>query len=163
MAERTYVDEIIFDKKAVVDFTIKYTDGWGKENERFLVKSIPHEINENTIIDGDDIIVSDDELHIVLDYPLKHTVDRIFVKKNGFTKKDVLIAIFRAYVEIYDEEEGFVKSVRISDVKPHCNLMTRMTEPGRHGIWGHSLTDLIIVGFAYIEGHSNYIVPCVRT
>ena len=153
--EYTYVDQFDFEGKTTVDLNVEYIDD-GRTSTCFHVVNIPNILDD--IIDGDDIIIHGHQLHIILDYPLSHTVDKIFMK-DGFTKKDILRSIYEAYTEIYREEEGNTKAPRMCDVIPDCYLMNRMDTHGEHGIWGHEIGDLFIDKLSYIQDLPNYIVP----
>ncbi|TCD04436.1 hypothetical protein EZ449_17525 [Pedobacter frigidisoli] len=82
------------------------------------------------LIDKDEIVISENEITIVIDYPLTNPASLSLISETGFSREKLLIEIRTKYIEIFEEEE---KAIAINDGK------------GKYGIWGHSLYDLDLV------------------
>lgn len=80
------------------------------------------------LIDADELITPLETLSVQFDYPLSQPTILTFKNKGGFTRLDLFRIIYEGYTVIYDEEEDAVV----------------LDEDMPHGIWGHSIDDLVI-------------------
>lgn len=90
------------------------------------------------------IVIEDEKIDIVFDYPLSTPATLSFKKKGGFTLAKLIECVRKGYEKIYAEED--------EDVGPTGNLtgmMNRARSEGRYGIWGHSIEDLAIETIYY--------------
>ena len=78
-------------------------------------------------------------------YPLSVPYKCIFDTKNGMTRRQVVDLIVKSYKKIYKEENktSSIKEALGKDIGsvPYFN---RIKTNGKHGIWGHVLSDLIL-------------------
>lgn len=117
------------------------------------------------MIDPARVVIPDEKIRILYEYPLSHTVEKIHEKKGGFTRMDLFKLIGADYAEIYKEEEAsmtIIKKVEIArtenvstqdverELLSRCgNFTNRGLSDGKHGIWGHVLKDLALEGLVY--------------
>jgi len=94
-----------------------------------------------TLIDRDIIVIDENKITIIIDYPLTHEYRFDMVSNNGFTRVQLLKEISKQYYNIYDEEE---KSATIKTVPPKDRTTTynRNQTNGKYGIWGHDISDM---------------------
>ena len=137
-----------------VEFTVKATDEQKKDWEDGIIPWISLE-NPNSeisnLVGADDIIIKENKINILFDYPLNKPVSFEFNNEKGFTRKDLILIINKKYHEIYDEEEKSAKTKTIPAEK-RTGLINRNETDGKFGIWGHDLSDLDLSG---IEIHQD--------
>lgn len=105
----------------------------------------------NQLINADEIIVPQKNINIIIDYPLNNPANLDLSSNNGFSRKDLILAISKKYNEIYAEEEKTAKTKTIPMDK-RTGLINRNETDGKYGIWGHDLSDLDLSG---IEVHQT--------
>lgn len=94
------------------------------------------------LIARDDIVVSENDITIIIDYPLNNEYRFNLKSKNGFTRKDLLIEISKHYYKLYKEEE---ESATIKTLPMEKRTMYNRNETnGKYGIWGHDIADLVL-------------------
>ena len=105
----------------------------------------------NMIFDIDKTVISESDLSIKISYPLTNPVEFKIYSEEGFTRRILFTEIRKKYKEIYQEEQ---ESANVKVVPPDEReiLMNRNQTDGKYGIWGHDISDLILVG---IEIHKN--------
>ena len=109
----------------------------------FVIDFEDEEVRKN-LIDPDTVVITDEKITMNITYPLSVEVNVPLEKKGGFTRMDVFKHIYKAYKQIYDEEE---KSE--GDPGTYANMYNRKESEGKYGIWGHYLGDLLIESVSY--------------
>lgn len=99
------------------------------------------------IINPDDIVIKEEEIEILFDYPLSQTVLMKFHSPKGFSRIYLWKCIYDGYKKIYDEEEEDCGKVGFIE-----GTYNRKPSDGRYGIWGHVISDLCIEGIYNREG-----------
>ena len=131
-----------------------------EEFSSFSVLRIPYLINEKKVDNPNVIVINHKELHIILGYPLRKTIVKTFEKLiSGFSREDVLWCIYRAYKEIYAEEEGKILTHDFHHyiTSKSYDINNILKNKGKHGIWGHIINDLFVEGIEKVIYKPNYI------
>lgn len=85
------------------------------------------------LVDASEVVADLEEIKIVFDYPLSHSVTfNFFSNSGGFTRFEFFRAIYKGYDLIYGAEN-------------------REGSGSPHGIWGHGMGDLFIEGVRETE------------
>lgn len=95
------------------------------------------------LIDGDKKIIEQEEVTLLIDYPLTNEYRNTFFSKNGFTRKQLLKIVSEAYHKIYEEEEASAK-IKTIPIEKKKQLINRNQTDGKYGIWGHDIADLVL-------------------
>ena len=95
---------------------------------------------------AEDLVIEDEKIKILFNYPLSTEVTLEFENIGGFTRMDVFRCIYEGYKKIYDEEEEDA-----GDPGSAPNLLNRGESEGRYGIWGHYISELYIEQIFYNE------------
>lgn len=138
--------------KDMMPFEVGYYKIIESRDEKYLVE----------MIDPARVVIHDENIRIVYDYPLSHMVERVHEKTGGFTRMDLFKIIGDDYATIYQEEQASMKNIKkapfdnpkpdnieaamLSQVTPKFN---RGLSDGIHGIFGHDLKDLFLEGLEY--------------
>ena len=101
------------------------------------------EVREN-LINPNEVVIKDEEITMVITYPLSVEFRLTLEKKGGFTRLDLFKSIYEAYKWIYEEEEKDA-----GDPGTYDNLYNRKKSEGKYGIWGHYIGDLVIESVTY--------------
>ncbi len=92
-----------------------------------------------TIINPHELVTKLEQLEILFDYPITNPVKITAKQKCGFTRLELYKAIHVGYKFIYDTEKR-----QAGDPGDAPGMANRMRSDGSFGIWGHSMTDLVI-------------------
>jgi len=101
------------------------------------------EVKEN-LINPNEVVIKDEKITMTITYPLSVEINHTLEKKGGFTRLDVFKSIYKAYKQIYEEEEK-----NAGDPGTYDKLYNRKKSEGKYGIWGHYLDDLVIESVSY--------------
>lgn len=95
------------------------------------------------LLGKDDIVLKCDSAVLLIDYPLNNPVEIIIkpLTKQGFTKKELILAISKEYHKIYNDEEETTKTKTIP-LNEREGLINRNQTDGIYGIYGHDIDDL---------------------
>lgn len=94
------------------------------------------------LIKKDEIVISDPNITIIIDYPLTNIYKFNLNSKKGFTREMLLTEISNHYYKLYAEEE---KSATIKTVPMEKRTMYNRNETnGKYKIWGHDIADLVL-------------------
>lgn len=95
----------------------------------------------NIMFDKDEIVIKENEIEILFDYPLDNPISIRTKSDRGFTRSDLLSIISDKYKQIYREEESSAhqKTVPLNERK---GLINRNSTDGKYGICCHDLIDL---------------------
>lgn len=94
--------------------------------------------------DSEDLVIKDEMVKILFQYPLTNEILVEFENSGGFTRMDIFRCIYEGYKSIYEEEEK-----EVGDPGNAPNLMNRARSYGKYGIWGHYMEELYIEGVLY--------------
>ncbi|KKM95138.1 hypothetical protein LCGC14_1191200 [marine sediment metagenome] len=97
-----------------------------------------------SLIKPNEVVIEEEELTMVINYPLSVDARLDFKKKGGFTRIFIFKSIYEAYKQIYEEEDE-----ECGDPGTYNNLYNRSRSEGKYGIWGHYLEDLVIESVSY--------------
>ena len=95
------------------------------------------------MIDKDEVVISDNKVILIIDYPLTKEARFELTSNNGFTREQLVKQISEKYHQIYQEEETTATTKTIPADK-RTTLYNRNQTDGKHGIWGHDLADLAL-------------------
>ena len=101
------------------------------------------------LINPTEIVVKQNKINLIIDYPLNKPTTISLSNPKGFTRKDLALEISKQYHKIYTEEEATAKTKTIP-VEQRTGLINRNETDGKYGIWGHDIEDLVLSG---IEVH----------
>ena len=97
-----------------------------------------------SLIKPNEVVIDEEELTMVITYPLSVDVRVELKKEGGFTRMFIFKSIYEAYKQIYEEEDE-----KSGDPGTYNNLYNRKRSTGKYGIWGHYLEDLVIESVSY--------------
>ena len=112
---------------------------------------------QDALSDPSEIVIEDDEITIIFDYPLKCEFPLNFRSAGGFSRRSLIEKIVNTYKTIYETEENTTtlpietqaeRAKRLGSGR--CHLVNRANTDGTYGIWGHGLSDLFIEEITYI-------------
>jgi hypothetical protein len=96
-------------------------------------------------LDGkNDIVIAQDTVTLLIDYPLTHECQIKINAKNGFTRAALVQAISKAYYQLFDEEDA-TATVKTVPAAKRTTTYNRNQTNGKYGIWGHDIADLVLV------------------
>jgi len=101
-----------------------------------------------------EVVIPMPVIRIQFDYPLAQPVIYEYQADTpgGFSRIHLARCVVAGYNRIYKEEDDFVAKQKIEE-KPHTGpyMFNRRTTNGPHGIWGHSLGDLVLHTVEQVE------------
>ncbi len=142
--------------RALIEFRVKILID-GKSNARLGVALAEPADALKNLVAPDDVVIPRQTATLVIDYPLSKP-DRTELKADvasGITRLALARAICKRYAQIYMEEEaGTTLPVETCAARSGgANmLLNRASTDGPHGIWGHSLDDLILNACVFDAG-----------
>jgi len=95
----------------------------------------------DSLINGDEIVISSPKATLIIDYPLTHKAIFYIESPNGFSRKQLILLISEKYHQIYKEEEDGA-TIKTIPVDERGDELNRNKTNGKYGIWGHDITDL---------------------
>lgn len=108
------------------------------------------------LVKKEEIIISENNITIIIDYPLTNEYKFDLESKNGFTREMLLIEISRHYYKLYDEEE---KTATIKTLPMEKRTMHNRNETnGKYGIWGHDMGDLVLTEIQIYKTSTGKII-----
>jgi len=145
--ENTYLKTRINDSGVLlysIPFEVRTTDR--KDFPDGIIPWVSIENSENDIaklVDASKVIIPENEVVIVIGYPLKKEYRFNVESKNGFSKEQILRYISSAYLKIYGEEERSA-TIKTIPIENRGTSLNRNQTDGVYGIWGHDITDLVL-------------------
>jgi hypothetical protein len=158
----------------------KYIDGKCDQNNRVIDDCSPkitdclgeqmwQDFDEKgAFIKHDEVVITDKDIKVSFDYPLKQKFLFDFHSDQGFTRKQLVELIANTYKNIYEEEERTANEYEYTykneadeacictskvipiDIRVQMgSLMNRNRTDGKYGIWGHDIEDLWLEGISY--------------
>ena len=92
---------------------------------------------------SDEIVIKENTLKIIIDYPLTNQYEFTITSKNGFSRKQLLSEINLHYFKLYEEEEKSA-TVKTIPIDKRTRMYNRNQTNGKYGIWGHDIADLVL-------------------
>lgn len=139
-----------------ISFNTKTTD---KEWENGLIPWVSLtdvESEMKNIIDKDEVVIKEEKVTVVIDYPLTNECRFDLESEKGFTREILLRRISEKYKEIYDEEErtATVKTIAMDKRK----IMNRNETNGKYGIWRHDIADMVLSEILVFKSTSGNLI-----
>lgn len=97
------------------------------------------------LVDPDQVVVSDEKVTLVIDYPVSKPVKSSLESGEGFTRRELILKISEHYHQMYKEEEETANTKTVP-MEERTGLINRNQTDGKYGIWGHDLGDLDLSG-----------------
>ncbi len=150
IADPNLVEELHFMKEELGAIIVDHygnTKFWLHTSPDLHVPYILDYEDENkraSLIKPNEVVIEEEELTMVIDYPVSGDVRVELKKKEGFTRMFIFKSIYEAYKRIYKEEDKESGDPGIDN-----NLYNRRRSGGKYGIWGHYLEDLVIESVSY--------------
>lgn len=92
---------------------------------------------------GDEIVIKENSVKIIIDYPLTNQYEFTITSNNGFSRKQLLSEINLHYFKLYEEEEKSA-TVKTIPIDKRTTMYNRNQTNGKYGIWGHDIADLVL-------------------
>lgn len=94
------------------------------------------------------ILVTGSEVIVSVTYPLNLPAKFKVKSDYGFTRLELVDAIFDTYQRVYFEEEktSDISVIPIGERMEKIGLINRNSTNGKYRIWGHDLQDLVLEG-----------------
>ena len=122
--------------------SIRHPQGFDKINERVID-------NEITPIENpDEIVIKDENIKIIFDYPMRLEAVFDFHHPGGFSRMHLIRFIKDTYRKIYDEEEK-TTTMQVLPINQRKRLLNRNETNGKYCIYGHDIDDLYIESIHY--------------
>ena len=121
----------------------------GDEYDDFII--LGHTPIEQFKIDRGNNKILPKSIRILYDYPLKYPEIIKHYSKDGFSKLDIMVLVSDDYRNIYKEERE-----DIGETPNESGMLNKKNSHGRHGIWGHSIGELILHSIRYNKTKKYY-------
>lgn len=133
----------IGDLISTIAFAVKTDDLKNFEDGLIPWASIEKPQNDlPNLSDRDKVVIQEQKITIVIDYPLTTAYSFSLNSKEGFTRGQLLKAISEHYYKLYaEEEESATIKTQPADER---TIMNRNETNGKYGIWGHDIADLVL-------------------
>ncbi|TXT61012.1 MAG: hypothetical protein BAJALOKI3v1_830002 [Promethearchaeota archaeon] len=118
------------------------TEEYGKMS--WYVEYYAYEDYREELCDPEEILIMDEQVDFIINYPLSVDVQITFNNKAGFRRIDIVRCLYEVYKYIYDEE-----TKAVGDPGTYERLYNRRQSYGPYGIWGHYMNDLRLEGMIY--------------
>ncbi len=124
---------------------------------------IPWAVLENPEMDlsnldkKDEIAIDESVIKIIIDYPLTNQYEFILKSDRGFTRGQLLTEISNHYYLLYKEEEESA-TIKTIPVDKRTTMYNRNETNGKYGIWGHDISDLVLLGISVYKAKNREII-----
>ena len=106
--------------------------------------------------DKDIIVIPENEVTVIIDYPVNTQYTFDLKSDKGFSREMLLKEISNNYFKMYDEEE---KSATIKTLPMEKRTMyNRNQTNGKYGIWGHDIADLVLTSIQVYKDKNGKII-----
>ncbi|WP_194139913.1 hypothetical protein [Flavobacterium hungaricum] len=144
----TRIKEILFEVK---------TDNKEFENGIQTWVSIQNFKKESiNLINKDEVVISEKEITIIIDYPLTNVYSFNLKSEKGFTREKLLTEIGENYFKLYEEEEKSA-SVKTQPMEER-EMYNRNQTNGKYGIWGHDIADLVLTDIQVFKNKDGKLI-----
>ncbi|MBB4801956.1 hypothetical protein HNP37_002017 [Flavobacterium nitrogenifigens] len=108
------------------------------------------------LINKDEIVIAEEKITVVIDYPLTNIYKFDLKSKKGFNRELLVQEITKEYQKLYQDEEksATIKTVPMKERKMYNRNQTN----GKYGIWGHDLADLALSSIQVYKENGNTIL-----
>ncbi len=106
---------------------------------------------------GDEIVIKENSVKIIIDYPLTNQYEFTITSNNGFSRKQLLLEINLHYFKLYEEEEKSA-TVKTIPIDKRTTMYNRNQTNGKYGIWGHDIADLVLSGIDVYKTSTGQII-----
>lgn len=106
---------------------------------------------------SDEIVITENNVKIIIDYPLTNQYEFIITSKNGFSRKQLLAEINFHYYKLYEEEEKSA-TVKTIPIDKRTTMYNRNQTNGKYGIWGHDIADLVLSEIEVYKSSTGQII-----
>ena len=108
-------------KRKVIEFEVYYRRAWSGWQSAAVTDYHAILVHQATLKMSYELIVARPVITIEFDYPLHNPTKLTFCRPTGFTRRDLIACVHKGYEKIY------------SNIR-------------KYGVWGHSMSDLVLVG-----------------
>lgn len=105
----------------------------------------------------DEIVVKENLVKIIIDYPLTNQYEFTIKSNKGFTRQQLLSEISLHYFRLYEEEENSATEKTIP-ISKRTTMYNRNQTNGKYGIWGHDIADLVLAEIQVFKTKSGEII-----
>jgi hypothetical protein len=95
------------------------------------------------LVNKDEIVIEEDTITLIIDYPLTNEFRLKINSKHGFTRRELITEISKAYYKLFEEEEA-TATIKTIPVEKRTTVYNRNQTNGKYGIWGHDIADLVL-------------------
>jgi len=114
------------------------------------------EIDLPNLIKKNEVVISENSITVIIDYPLTNEYKFDLKSKSGFTREMLLSEISKHYYKLYDEEE---KTATIKTLPMEKRTMYNRNETnGKYGVWGHDIADLVLTDIQVYKTDNGTII-----
>ncbi len=143
---------------ATHDFEVQTADQTMYKNGLKTGVNVENSANDIlTLVRKDSLLITTDNIILIIDYPLTQPYEVHLQSDKGFTKAELAREICKHYQLIYAEEEK-TATVKTVPVNERTTLANRNQTNGIYGVWGHDLVDIQLSGIAVYETKTGEIV-----
>lgn len=105
----------------------------------------------------DEIVIKDNSVKIIIDYPLTNQYEFTLTSNNGFTRQRLCAEISAHYFKLYaDEEES--ATIKTIPIDKRTTMYNRNQTNGKYGIWGHDIADLSLAEILVYKSADGHII-----
>ena len=141
---------------AVIKFELKTSNLNDYEDGKIpWVRIDSPQLEMDSLIGKDEVVVEASAVTIVLDYPLTFPHHFTIAADKRFTRAQLLKAISNEYHRIYREEESTAKTKTLP--LDQRKVYNRNETNGKYGIWGHDIGDLALDDIYVLKGANGKI------
>lgn len=108
------------------------------------------------LVNKDEVVISEKEATIIIDYPLTNAYTFNLRSEKGFTRERLFKEISENYFKLYEEEEKSA-SVKTQPMEER-EMYNRNETNGKYGIWGHDIADLILTDIQVFKNKDGKII-----
>ena len=105
----------------------------------------------------DEIVIDDNQIRIIIDYPLTNQYEFIPKSEKGFTRGQLLMEISKHYYLLYEEEEK-TATIKTIPIDKRTTMYNRNETNGKYGIWGHDIADMDISEISVYKSKNGEII-----
>jgi hypothetical protein len=132
------------EKIETILFEVKSVKTSGYKNGIKSWVDIAHPENDlPNLIKKDEIVIRENRIKVLIDYPLTNAYSFDLTSSNGFSREELLRAISEHYYKVFAEEEQ-TATVKTIPVEKRTKIYNRNQTNGKYGIWGHDIADLVL-------------------
>jgi hypothetical protein len=138
-----------------IAFQVKAKPEEAKDFDNGIIDFISIEQPEvSQLLKPNEMVLPYNSVTLVIDYPLEHRAFfEITTTQQGFSRKELIEAISKRYHEVYEEES----KTQTAPTESSPTVMNRGRSNGKYGIWGHSISDLVLDSVSIYKNNQGKI------